>query len=247
MVVFLLCGLISAQEPAKLHSVTGLEIDAPQKRTRPGLVKISAKVATAKDGQKVKILWDVSAQFEDADVDFDWEARSATQIQVIIPDTKGVILVTAWALIDGEPTSDKPAKTLIEVDYTPKRGGQPLPNPDRAPEAKKQPVAKAETKSKAKAGPPVVYLVADLDKGDDNVVAFIGSSGLKNRLLAAGVAGKDVVPVDTSAGGVARHGIQGFVDEAGGAPCAIVVRGETAKGMKLTSSTTAEEVAKLAQ
>ena len=50
--------------------VTGLELDAPQKKTRPGIAYVAAKVA-AKDGAKVKIVWDGEAQWADADAE--WE------------------------------------------------------------------------------------------------------------------------------------------------------------------------------
>lgn len=225
-------------EAAKTYVVQGLEIDAPQKRTRPGVVRITAKVE-AKAEDKVKILWDVTAQFEDEDVEFEWDKLSDQKIQVIIPDSKGIISISAWALLNGEPTSEKPAKTTIDVVYIPR---------DKTPKSVKAEGKVAEKIPVKETKKPTVYLVADLDTGDPNIAALINSSGLRNRLKSKGFGNEDIVPVDTSTGADGKLGLISFIDSSGGAPCALVVKGDkVVKSLKLTKTTTIDDIAKLVE
>lgn len=245
------CSLAGSPQPARSPNVVaGLEIDAPSSRTKPGVVRITAKV-DAKETQKVKVLWDVAAQFEDAEETeaFEWEKRSERQIQVVVPASKGVIAVTAWAVVDGEPTSATPARTWVQVSFTQKKEqGAPPPPPDPRegqPQPQRQPKVKDRQPERQPEAEQVkaVYLVADLIDGDANLVALISSAGLKNRLRAAGY---DRVVVGTEGDLVKKLNLQQFIADAGGAPCALVVSGDKVKrSSKLTPQTTAEDLLKL--
>lgn len=240
-------GVCGSAAPEKAPNVSqGLEIDAPSSRSRPGVVKITAKVE-AREGQKVRVLWDVAAQFDDPDdtANFEWEKRSERQIQVVVPASRGVIAVTAWAVVDGEPTDSKPARTWVQVAATQKKeGGQPPPPPPEPKDSEPRPQRQPRQKEpEARAEGKSVYLVADLIDGDANLVALISSTGLKNRLKAAGY---ERVVVGTEGDLVKKLNLAQFIADAGGAPCALVVAGDKVKrSARLTPQTTAEDVLKL--
>lgn len=258
LLVLALCVPAQEQKAATqaLHVVPGLEIDPPQRRTRPGLVKLGAKVE-AKETQKVRILWDVAARFDDASVDLEWERRGDRAVQVVVPDSSGVIVVTAWALVDGEPTSDRPARTLIEVAYSrqpePAKAGKweaPRPVPELGPkpsesgkgEKQEQPKPAQAQAQPARPKITTVYAVADLIDGEPNVLAAVTGNTLKNLLRKQGI---DYVLVGTETGGIERLKLKQYIDDAGGHPCVIYAVGDKVRrAVKLTPSATAEEIAK---
>lgn len=202
--------------PRKPNVVEGLELTEPQTRTRPGLVKIAAKVAAPKDA-KVKIVWDVEAQFEDADVTLEWEPRdSGRAIQVVVSDSRGVIRVCALAVIDGEPT--QMAKTFIDVDYRPRQQPRKEDPESPPPQPAKQPT-KHEAKEQVKGKVVKAYFLLDTIDGDENVNAMLTSQRTKNKLREAGVEG--VLVGTDSANYVTNY--KKYADDVGGPPCVLWV------------------------
>ncbi len=218
---------------AKSYSVPGLELDPPAARTRPGLARVNAKVS-AKADSKVKIVWDVEASFEDDDVELDWEVReNGKSIQVVIPDSSGIVRVTAIAVIDGEPTAF--AKTAISIDYTP-RQKKPLP-PVVRPQAQAPPAAAGKVVS--------AVFVVDPEKTDANLEAVITSQGLANDLRRIGVK-RLVLAADSPA--IARMKLDGFLKDVGGVPALLLVtdQGKVRKAVRLAARTTRGQIAELA-
>lgn len=231
------------------HAVAGLELDPPRKVTRVGVAKVAARVTGARDGARVRILWDVAAQFEHPDVEFDWERRDGGRsIQLVIPDSRGVVVVTAWAIVDGEPTSDAPARTAIEVDYTPR--GAPKAEPPKAEspktEAPKGEAPAAPSGAQARKAPrgkvTDAYFVYTADDEAD-ALALVSSQGLRNRLRAAGVT-PHLFAADSAAAKAA--GLGRYVQDAGGTPAVVLVTAgrEVRAARKVTAEDTAESLAR---
>lgn len=240
--VLMMCVCLSAgaqkPDPAKPHSVVGLELTPPVVRTRPGVVVVRASVTVK--GDKTKVVWDVEAQFED-DVgeEFEWEVRDGGRaVQVVIPDSKGLVRVTALAIVDGEPTSERPAKTYIDIDYKPrekKLGKAEQPKQDDGPKLEK-------AKGVARAPIRDVYLVVDQDRGDVNVNAKITSPALKNKMKADGLVEAKLLWADSP--DVARAGLTRAVAGAGGPTCVVVVTTENKvrKAFRPKPSDTVEDI-----
>lgn len=235
----LLLGLaaigIAAEAPSRPWVVPGLELPEPVKRERPGLVKMTAKVE-AKTEQKVKVVFDVESVFEDADVTAEWEVREdGRTVQIVVPDSRGIINVTAVAVIDGEPT--RFCKSSIEVDYKPRvpvRKGE-----KNAPE-------KQEAPKQAKAKVTDVYVVMDVHADQEDVVARFSGVNFKNRLARIGVVGT-FVPADK----IEAKKLRKYVEDAGGTPCLLyLVRGDkeeelkVRRGRKLDKATAVDEILK---
>lgn len=201
IVLLLFAGLVLADDSSEQNKVTGLELPEPLEKTRPGYAKISAKCDA-----KCDIRWDVEAQFDDADVEFRWELRDeGKSVQVVIPDSSGIIRVTAIAILDGKFTSQRMAKTYVTVKYTPRSVAK----------------EKAITKAVPVAGKVKdAYFIID-PAGDANINALVTSSGLRNALRKLGVEGH-TFPKDSE--NAVRFAP--YVKDAGGVPAMILVTGE---------------------
>lgn len=240
--LFLFCAAVQAQKDVqKLHVVTGLELTEPQERTKPGIAKVTAKIS-AKDAKSVEIAWDVSAQFEDADIEFDYEIRDdGRTVQLVIPDSSGVIQVAAVAVVDGKLTDKRHAKTYVVVKYTPR--GKTVPKVDSPPPEAKQ---KAQPKVKTKGKVASIYIVANSVDDDANVTALLGSQGFKNKIKAADIKAHYF---SADSADVKALGLDRFVKDAGGTPCILYVtaRDEVRKAVKLKPDATAESILAEAQ
>ena len=214
---------VAPKGPAKPNVVAGLSLDEPQKKTRPGLAYVTATVA-AKDGAKVKIVWDVEAQWADEDAEWEWEVRDGgRKVQITIPDSSGIVRISAVAVVDGEPTSDSIAKTVVVVEYTPraKPAPQPAPQPAPAPPQPKADAPAPKAEAPAASGKPTdIYFVIDTDGGDPNINALVTSQALRNALRKVGLAPH---VFDKDSANVGRAGMQKYVEDAGGVPVMVLV------------------------
>lgn len=222
--------------PPKPWSVPGLTLSEPQVRTKPGFCKVTAKAT----GTKVKIKWRVRAQFEDSDVEFDYEVRDGgTSVQVVIPDSRGVIEVAALAVIDGEPTDF--CETTVTVDYKPRQPKEPPPVATARPPAKDG--QKPEAAQGRAAVRYVFFVQAGPEEPDPDVKALVNSVRLKNELKKLGVTPELVVADSDS---YRKRGLADAVKRAGGAPCVVYVTEDwlVRKYAKLTAQTKPEDVLK---
>lgn len=234
----------------RLHVVAGLELDPPQERVREGAVKITAKV-DAKDGAKVKLVWDVEAQFdEDVSDSFSYEVRDqGRSVQIFLPACSGAVRVSAVAIVDGEPTDTKPAKTYVVVKYAAK--GKPVAEPPRGEQQPKADVPKKAARIEAtngrarvKAKAAKVIVVVDNDKLDEpDAVALAGSTSLKNRLAEVGVKFEGYV---VGSAEYREKKAERFVADARGTPAVIYVTdNETVLWVRrIVKGDTAEDIAK---
>jgi len=234
--------------------VPGLELDAPQKRTRPGLAFVNAKVVAKPEAKKVVILWRVEGIWEDAQEQTVIEKRDqGKRLQIVIPDVSGVVRISAWAVVDGEPTyGERPAETLIEMNYQPRKneaegtgkktssGGTPGGQSDErrglglSAQARSDPPASAGSTTSpiaplTGAGKVTdVYFVIDKSNPEHATVNDLaGSVSLRNRLRATGI--KPHAFDRSSAEGqvvIDRNGLAPYVQDAGGVPCMILVTGD---------------------
>lgn len=243
--VFVLLSLtnsVYSQAGSKNWIVPGLELTEPFTRTKPGIAKVVAKVDTKDKTTKVVIKWKVRAQFEDSDVEFDYEPRDdGKSLQVVIPDSKGIIDVFAVAVVDGEPTEI--ACTTISVDY--KARVQPAPQPQPSTPIPnvlpKENTGKASNpKQEAKGKVTKVYLVRDLDESNADIKSLMDGRTLKNMFKEAGVEPELVIHDSEN---YKKLGLDAAVKQVG-APCVIYTneRNEVVKSTKVTSNTTAKEL-----
>lgn len=258
---------LAGEGAQKAHVVKGLTLTEPMTRSRPGVAKIVATVAVAdKDKDKVKMVWDVEAQFEDPDVEFDWEVRDGGMaVQVVIPDSRGVIRVSAVAVVNGEPTDARMAKTLITVDYRPRQQPQqPPPDKDKDKEPPpdedkdKSVLPKQQQTKKERAAPKqpakevvkgkidrVIFVIDPID-GDENVSALVQAQRTKNELKKI-----DVKPelatftTETQAAVLSKLNLTEPVRKAGGAPVAVwIVSDRIRKVTRLTPQTKLDDLIK---
>jgi hypothetical protein len=208
-------------DPTKPHIVSGLTLTAPQKRVRPGLVYVTAQLAAPVEARKL-LIWEVEAEFADEDVgdSFSWEKRDGgTRLQVSVPDSSGIIVIRCVAIIDGKPTdSEHFAKTVIEVDYAPRKRDNKSAGPVPGKDGKEPPGS--ETDTGAQKSPVVaIYFVTDPDSNAHvNINTLIGSQGLSNQLRRRGIK-RSVFSVNSERG----RELANYVRDAGGAPCMILV------------------------
>ncbi len=241
LVAFALCsGAIAlADGPRKPNVVEGLELTEPVVRTRPGLVKIVAKVTTPKDA-KVKVVFDVEAAFDEPNIEVEYEVRdNGLVVQIVVPDVSGVINVTAVAIVNGEPTSNRMARTSITIDYRPRT----LPKKEEPPPELPQPAKNVKQPAKEQVKGKVVrmYFCVDPIDGDENVNAMITSQRTKNKLRDAGIEG---VLVGSDGPNFASYAE--YVRNAGGVPCVLYVTAEkkVRKGLKIASDAKIEDLLK---
>lgn len=232
--LFLALLLLAAPAPAhtdapgrmgdKPHMVPGLELTAPVERTRPGVVKITAKV-DAKEGQKVVIVWKVEGQFDDPGVELEYEPRDNNMtMQIVVPDSSGIIRVIAVATVDGKFTANRMAETYITIKYTPRN----------TPAAEAKTLEKAPVDANGKVTD--AYFLVDPGK-DVNVDAMVATVGLLNRLRGAGVT-RHVLDV----GSEKARRFAPYVKDAGGAPALILLTTEKKVRARVRCPATAEGV-----
>ncbi len=244
------------QGSQKPHVVNGLTLTEPTTKNKPGVARIVAKV-DAKDKGKVKVVWDVEATFEDQDVEFDWEVRdNGLAVQVVIPDSRGVIRISAVAIVDGEPTDTRMAKTVIVVDYRPrqppKQDREAPPREDEKP-AEKPVLPKLNQEKK---GGPVekavrgkidrVIFVLDVIDGDENVSALVRAVKTKNELMKLDVK-PELAPFtsETQVAVLQKLNLTEPIRKAGGPPCAVwIVRDRVRKVTRLESTTKLDDLLK---
>jgi hypothetical protein len=227
---------LAAQKPdEKPHAVAGLELDAPQQRSRPGVVRVGAKV-DAPEGAKVRIVWNVAARWDDPEAEFSHEVRDqGRSVQLVIPDCSGLVQVTAVAIVDGEPTDSRMAVTYVEMKYTPR--GKAAPAKAGGPKAEQKAAPSAEEGPKVTA----VYFVLDPIDDDVNLVAMIMSPGTRNKLKAAGL---EPLLFPAGSPSIAKANLTKFVEDAGGTPVAIyaTAEGKVRKVARLAADATAESI-----
>jgi hypothetical protein len=228
-----------ADGPSRPWIVPGLELSEPQVRTKPGFCKVTAKV---KD-KATKIKWKVRAQFEDSDVEFEWEPRDEGKaVQFTIPDSRGVVEVTAVAVIDGEPTDF--AETTVTVEYKPRqtKAVKPKEEDKDRPQVLPKEAEPKDGKSGEKA--KYVYYVHEKGEPDPDAKALMNGQGLTNKLRAAGV---QVVKLEVGTAAYQQSNVDRYVKDAGGAPCVLFVNAKLfiyKKGLKLTAETKADDIVK---
>ncbi len=219
------------RDPTKPWLTPGLELSAPQKRTRPGLAFITAKVDAPPDA-KVEMLWKVESSWEDEGLvsEVVIEKRDgARRIQIVIPDGNGTVRAFAWAIISGKATSEDAAETSIEMTYAPRSGGlagKETRGTGTPPEVKpSSPSAPAPSAPRVDVNKVVdVYFVIDVDKGDATVNALVGTVGMRNRLRALGITPHTIdAPSAEGRAAIERLKIQTMINDAGGVPALIAV------------------------
>ncbi len=155
------------------------------------------------------------------------------------------------AVVNGEPTDVRMARTTVTVDYRPRgpdrpplRGEQAPPPPKKDEQQAAPKLAPPPAKEQVKGKAVRAYFVIDVVDGDENVAAMVTSQRTKNKLRDAGVEAQ-LVGTDSPSYSLYRE----YVDRAGGPPAVLWVTAErrVRKAQKIAGTDTIEALLKGAE